>query len=104
MSSLHLLPIMPFLNDLALQNWFDEGTRAKIHILSHDPGATLRTLIDSPNLPKPYGGELDWKYEDAPNLDAETRAVIGEAMPKGPVIFVDGKVARPPRGNAEASK
>ena len=52
-------------------------------------------MVDAKNLPKPYGGELDWKYEDDPALDDATRALIGE-MPKGPAVFLDGKVVQPP--------
>ncbi|KAI0078216.1 CRAL/TRIO domain-containing protein [Panus rudis PR-1116 ss-1] len=74
--------------------WFDEGTRRKIHILGKDPGPTLRTLIEPSDLPKSYGGELDWKFEDEPALDDAAREMIGE-MPKGPVVFEDGKVVRP---------
>ena len=54
----------------------------------------LRTLIDTPNLPRPYGGELDWKFEDEPSLDEDTKNAIG-SMPKGPVEFVDGEVRKP---------
>ncbi|KAI0350345.1 CRAL/TRIO domain-containing protein [Trametes cingulata] len=77
-----------------IKPWFDEGTRRKVHVLGKDPGPTLRTLIDPKDLPKPYGGELDWKFEDEPALDDEAKAVIGE-MPRGPVVFVDGEVRRP---------
>jgi len=77
-----------------IKNWFDEGTRDKIHVLGRDPGPTLRALIDSKNLPKPYGGELDWQFADEPCLDDEAVQAISE-MPKGPAIFVDGKVCRP---------
>lgn len=78
-----------------IKPWFDEGTRNKIFVLGKDPGPTLRTLIDTQDLPKPYGGELDWKYEDEPSLDAPTKEAIGE-MPKGPAVFIDGKVVQPP--------
>jgi hypothetical protein len=88
----HLTP--PITDDDCGQNWFDEGTRTKIHVLGHDPGAILRALVDKENLPKPYGGELDWTFQDEPNLDADAKGVIGE-MPKGPFIFVDGMVVRP---------
>lgn len=76
------------------QPWFDEGTRRKVHVLGKDSGPTLRTLIDPQDLPKVYGGELEWKFEDEPVLDGAIREVIGE-MPKGPVVFEDSKVVRP---------
>ncbi|KAI0325045.1 CRAL/TRIO domain-containing protein [Cubamyces sp. BRFM 1775] len=77
-----------------IKPWFDEGTRRKVHVLGKDPGPTLRTLIDPKDLPKPYGGDLDWTYEDEPALDDAAKSAIGE-MPKGPAIFEDGEVRRP---------
>ena len=78
------------------QPWFDEGTRRKVHVLGKDPGPALRTLIDPKDLPKPYGGELDWQYEDDPRLDDAAAKALGEAgMPRGPCMFVDGVVTRP---------
>ena len=63
-------------------------------MLGRDPGPALRTLVEPKDLPRPYGGELDWKYEDEPALDDDAKAAIGE-MPKGPAVFEDGKVVRP---------
>jgi len=77
-----------------IKNWFDEGTRNKIHVLGRDPATTLRALINKQDLPKPYGGELEWTFQDEPNLDADAKLVI-EEMPKGPFTFVDGMVQRP---------
>ncbi|KAI0770450.1 CRAL/TRIO domain-containing protein [Fomes fomentarius] len=74
--------------------WFDEGTRRKIYILGKDPGPTLRTLIEPQDLPKAYGGALDWSFQDEPALDDAAKAAIGE-MPKGPVLWVDGQIFRP---------
>ena len=76
------------------QGWFDEGTRRKVHVLGKDPGPTLRQLIDPVNLPKAYGGELEWKFEDEPALDEDAKSLLGE-MPKGPVLIEDGKMTRP---------
>ncbi|EPQ54685.1 CRAL/TRIO domain-containing protein [Gloeophyllum trabeum ATCC 11539] len=80
-----------------IKNWFDEGTRNKIHVLGSDPGPTLLKLIDVENLPKIYGGQLDFKFEDEPNLDEDARKIIGDSVPKGPCLFVDGKVVIPER-------
>ncbi|KAK2459680.1 hypothetical protein APHAL10511_008325 [Amanita phalloides] len=77
-----------------IKGWFDERTRNKIFILGKDMGPQLRDIIHAKDLPKGYGGELDWQYEDAPKLDEDARKVLGE-MPKGPAIFVDGAVTRP---------
>ncbi|KAH8077045.1 CRAL/TRIO domain-containing protein [Cristinia sonorae] len=77
-----------------IKGWFDEGTRTKIHVLGKDPGPTLRSLIDEENLPKAYGGKLDWTFEDDPSIDSDMIERIGK-MPRGPVIWVDEKVVRP---------
>ncbi|KAG2115458.1 CRAL/TRIO domain-containing protein [Suillus clintonianus] len=77
-----------------IKTWFDEGTRNKIHILSKNPGPTLRSLIDEKDIPQSYGGQLPWKFEDDPNLDDAIKEVIGE-MPKGPILFVDGSMVKP---------
>jgi len=74
-----------------IKGWFDEGTRLKIHVLSGDPGSTLSGLVHSHDLPASYGGKLEWKFEDEPQLDDDAKQVLG-AMPKGPVIFKDGNV------------
>jgi len=56
----------------------------------------LRDLIDTEDLPQSYGGKLEWKYGDEPNLDKECSNLIsGDTLPKGPVLFVDGAVTRP---------
>jgi len=79
-----------------IKGWFDEGTRQKIHVLGKDPGSALRELIHARDLPIVYGGELPWKYEDEPMLDEDTKQLIGE-LPRGPVIFVEGKIMKPPQ-------
>jgi hypothetical protein len=78
-----------------IKGWFDEGTRQKIHVLGKDPGSSLCELIHTHDLPAVYGGELPWSFEDEPLLDEETKQVISE-MPKGPAIFVDRTVMKPP--------
>jgi len=78
-----------------IQTWFDEGTRNKVFVLGRDPGPVLRNMVDPQNLPKVYGGEMDWTFEDEPMLDDEAAALIHE-MPKGPIIFVNGKAIIPP--------
>ncbi|KAK7048094.1 Sec14 cytosolic factor [Favolaschia claudopus] len=77
-----------------IKGWFDPGTRNKIHILGKNPAETLLKLIDEEDLPRIYGGKLEWEYSSEPDIDEATKKVIGE-MPKGPAIFVDGKVDRP---------
>ncbi|KAF7365466.1 CRAL/TRIO domain-containing protein [Mycena venus] len=77
-----------------IKGWFDPGTRNKIHILGKNPAETLLKLIDAQDLPRQYGGTLEWEFADEPSLDDATKQAIGE-MPKGPTVFVDGKVAKP---------
>lgn len=77
-----------------MKGWFDEGTRRKVHVLGKDPGQTLHALIDPAHLPKAYGGELDWKFEDEPSLDDDAKKFIGN-LSMGPVIFENNTVARP---------
>ncbi|KAI5896347.1 CRAL/TRIO domain-containing protein [Schizophyllum commune H4-8] len=78
-----------------IKAWFDEGTRLKVHVLGRDPGPTLRELIDADNLPKAYGGNLEFTFKDDPVLDEPARSAIGDKVPKGPVVFKDGKLWRP---------
>ena len=63
----------------------------KIHVLSRDAGSTLSELIHSHDLPASYGGQLEWKFEDEPQLDDDAKQVLG-TMPKGPLLFKDGNV------------
>ncbi|KAF8636036.1 hypothetical protein AX15_000193 [Amanita polypyramis BW_CC] len=74
--------------------WFDEKTRNKIFVLGKDPGPKLQEIIHPKDLPKVYGGELDWHYEDEPDLDQDAQQVLKE-MPKGPVIFIEGAAVKP---------
>ena len=72
---------------------FDEGTRRKIHVLGGEPGPTLREIIKPEDLPRIYGGELEWKYEDEPLLDAEVQAAVGqETLPPGPLAWQGSSV------------
>ncbi|TFY83171.1 hypothetical protein EWM64_g833 [Hericium alpestre] len=73
--------------------WFDEGTRNKVFVLGNDPGPQLRTFIAPQDLPRTYGGELDFNFGDEPVLDDAARAVLGEqGVPKGPIVFANGYV------------
>jgi len=77
-----------------IKGWFDPGTRNKIHILGKNPAETLLKLIDAQDLPRQYGGTLEWEFFSEPSLDDAAKEVIGE-MPKGPTVFVNGAVAKP---------
>lgn len=75
-----------------VKGMFDEGTRNKVHVFGAEPGAELQEVIPAENLPKAYGGQQEWKYEDEPMLDEEIKAKIGRDETKGPVLWEDGKV------------
>ncbi|EME40166.1 hypothetical protein DOTSEDRAFT_74855 [Dothistroma septosporum NZE10] len=52
------------------KNWFDPITVAKISILNKSNTlSTLEKYVDRANIPKKYGGDLDWSFGDMPNLD-----------------------------------
>lgn len=51
--------------------------QSKIFILSKsDMTATLKRYVDEENFPKKYGGKLEWKFGDMPNLEP----AIADAM------------------------
>ncbi|KAF4548350.1 CRAL/TRIO domain-containing protein 1 [Elsinoe fawcettii] len=53
-----------------IKRWFDPITVSKIFILSKASTlATLEEFIPRENIPKKYGGELDYEFGDLPNLD-----------------------------------
>ncbi|CAG8970829.1 hypothetical protein HYALB_00001617 [Hymenoscyphus albidus] len=53
-----------------IKKWFDPITTSKIFILSsHDMKNTLESFIDPKNIPKKYGGELEFQFGDMPLLD-----------------------------------
>ncbi|RAH66311.1 CRAL-TRIO domain-containing protein [Aspergillus aculeatinus CBS 121060] len=84
----------------AISQWFDPETRSKIFVLSPvESKSFLLSHIAASDLPKEYGGELEWKWQDQPNLDQSTRRLVdevyqktgrGEVFSKGPLIFQDG--------------
>ncbi|KAK9312629.1 CRAL-TRIO domain-containing protein [Lipomyces starkeyi] len=78
-----------------IKRWFDPITTSKIFILSHnDMKATLESYIDPANLPKQYGGELDFEFGQAPVLDPALRDVLKwegsyTDFPRGPIYWTD---------------
>ena len=59
-----------------------------MHVLDSNPGPTLLTMIDAENLPKIYGGQLDFEFADEPVLDAPAREALGQdSVPAGPVVY-----------------
>ncbi|ERS97512.1 hypothetical protein HMPREF1624_05681 [Sporothrix schenckii ATCC 58251] len=76
-----------------IKRWFDPVTVSKIFILGHhEVLPTLLTFVDIQNIPKAYGGELDFSWGDMPNLDPaiRTRAAWApgfDTFPKGPLYW-----------------
>ncbi|KAK3389257.1 CRAL-TRIO domain-containing protein [Podospora didyma] len=85
-----------------IKRWFDPVTVSKIFILSAaEVKPTLEEFIDPKNIPKQYGGELEFLFHDRPNLDPYVRDratwLNGHTdFPDGPLYWVpvdDGKAA-----------
>ncbi|EJD53812.1 CRAL/TRIO domain-containing protein [Auricularia subglabra TFB-10046 SS5] len=72
-----------------VKGFFDEGTRNKVYVLGTEPGPELLKHVDAADLPKIYGGELDWSLIDPPKLDESARALLQrDEFPDGPFVFV----------------
>ncbi|KAI9736392.1 MAG: hypothetical protein M1818_006125 [Claussenomyces sp. TS43310] len=77
-----------------IKRWFDPITTSKIFILSaHDVHSTLRSFIEPANIPKKYGGELDFNFGDMPVLDPALEQVVEwrgpqKDFPHGPLFWV----------------
>jgi hypothetical protein len=85
-----------------IKRWFDPITVSKIFILS--PGNVLPTLsqyIDVENIPKKYGGNLDFEWGQMPNLEPEIDAAFKwehpnvqngrNTFPTGPIAWEKGE-------------
>jgi hypothetical protein len=69
---------------------------SKIFILGRNEiKPTLTKFMDPKDIPKKYGGELDWNWGDMPHLDDETRAAVekdgNKGWVRGPCLWLDGK-------------
>ena len=81
-----------------IKRWFDPITVSKIFILSaHEVKPTLESFIDPKNIPKKYGGELDFSWGDVPSLDPYINEVATwengyKDFPIGPLYWklIDG--------------
>ncbi|KAA8571284.1 hypothetical protein EYC84_000609 [Monilinia fructicola] len=80
-----------------IKKWFDPITTSKIFIISHnDVKSTLESFIEPRNIPKKYGGELDFEFGDMPTLDPALAAVTSwdeatPGFPGGPMYWVNTK-------------
>ena len=60
-----------------IKKWFDPITTSKIFLLSQsDVLPTLSTFIDIEDIPKKYGGKLDYEFGNLPNLDPKIRQYL----------------------------
>jgi len=78
-----------------IKQWLDKNTRDKMFIVSSKDlqNGYLHYLVDPKNLPKVYGGDLDWIYEDEPKLCKEFVDLIArEEMPKEPAEWANGQL------------
>mgnify|MGYP002620511101 FL=1 len=77
-----------------IKRWFDPVTVSKIFVLSpSEVKPTLEKFIEPRNIPKQYGGELDFEFFDRPNLDPNIREQITwengyTDFPEGPAYWV----------------
>jgi hypothetical protein len=77
-----------------IKRWFDPITVSKIFILSAaEVKPTLESFIEPRNIPKAYGGELEFQFFDRPNLDPKIRERVVwengyEDFPVGPAYWV----------------
>ena len=65
-----------------IKRWFDPITVSKIFILT--PANTYKTLaeyIEPEDIPKKYGGNLDWEWGHLPNLDPEISSALDWKKP-----------------------
>ncbi|KAI2640708.1 CRAL/TRIO domain-containing protein [Hypomontagnella submonticulosa] len=83
-----------------IKRWFDPVTVSKIFILSdHDVLPVLTSFMDIKDIPKQYGGELEWNFFDEPAWDDETKRICQwengyTTFPVGPLYWQpidDGK-------------
>ena len=78
-----------------IKKWFDPITTSKIFILSHsDMKRSLESFIDPANIPKKYGGQLEFEFGDFPKLDPALQSVLqwegdSKDFPHGPMYWVD---------------
>ena len=97
--------IVPFFWNL-IKNWFDPVTTAKIFILSSSQVLpTLTKHVDSSNLPRKYGGKLDWEFGMSSKLDEQTEQMFWgseqtHALVEGPILWERDGVMQKPRAVA----
>ncbi|KAH6894567.1 CRAL-TRIO domain-containing protein [Thelonectria olida] len=78
-----------------IKRWFDPITVSKIFILdTHEVKPTLESFIDVRNIPKKYGGELDYEFGALSVPDPQWEGVVQwenghKGFPGGPLLWED---------------
>ncbi|KAI0998807.1 hypothetical protein K3495_g9390 [Podosphaera aphanis] len=78
-----------------IKKWFDPYTTSKILIIGPaDVQKTLEAFMEPQNIPKQYGGQLDFQHGDRPRLDPALQGLIKwengwDDFPGGPIYWVD---------------
>ncbi|KAF8757069.1 CRAL TRIO protein [Rhizoctonia solani] len=82
-----------------VKGWFDEQTRAKIHILPNPlpQDSELLESIPASSLPKQYGGQLAWEYGVDPFLDEPETELLRSAGMAADEKFVTGPISLKPK-------
>ncbi|KAK5550155.1 hypothetical protein LTR46_011847 [Exophiala xenobiotica] len=74
--------------------WFEPATTRKIAVLGHRECATvLRHDLGSENVPKRFGGDLDWGFGGSPELSSDAKPLSIKWVDKwvqGPLRIIDG--------------
>ncbi|KAL2887077.1 Sec14 cytosolic factor [Ceratocystis lukuohia] len=76
-----------------IKRWFDPATVSKIFILApNEVTEVLTSFIDPKNLPKQYGGELDFNWGDLPTVDPAWAGALEwadgyKSFPTGPMVW-----------------
>lgn len=76
-----------------IKRWFDPVTVSKIFILpEHDVLPVLTTFMHIKDIPKSYGGELEWDFFDEPAWDDEVKRMCQwenghTTFPQGPLYW-----------------
>lgn len=76
-----------------VKKWFDPVTVSKIFILGpNEVQPVLTSFIDVKNIPKAYGGELEWDFYDEPLFDDEIHRIMKwenghTKLPPGPMYW-----------------
>ncbi|RBR26721.1 uncharacterized protein FIESC28_00504 [Fusarium coffeatum] len=76
-----------------IKRWFDPITVSKIFILgSHEVKSVLEQYIEPKNIPKKYGGQLDYSFGELGNPDPNWEGVVvfengHKTFPSGPLLW-----------------